>query len=142
LLDTECEELARVLDVNLVGPFRLSKVIAGSMALRGTGVIAHISSDAALEAYPRWGAYAVSKAAQDHLGRILAAELGELGVRVFSIDPGEMNTEMHAQAIPDADPTTLADPDRVAARIVEIIARARELPNGARIVAQAFEVAL
>src|SRR6185369_553791 len=53
LLDTECEELERVLQVNLVGPFRLSKVIGGGMALRGRGTIVHISSDAATNAYPR-----------------------------------------------------------------------------------------
>src|SRR5215207_9478724 len=73
LLDTECEDLTSVLETNLVGPFRLTKVLAGSMALRGRGVIVHVSSDAAVAAYPRWGAYGVAKAAQDHLSRILAA---------------------------------------------------------------------
>src|SRR5512144_2004628 len=77
LLDTECEDLAAVLETNLVGPFRLTKILAGAMALRGGGVIVHISSDAAVEAYPRWGAYGVSKAAQDHLSRIMAAELAD-----------------------------------------------------------------
>src|SRR3954470_18791823 len=85
LLDTECEDLERVLAVNLVGPFRLTKVLAGAMALRGAGTIVHISSDAAVEAYPRWGAYSVAKAAQDHLSRLFASELGDLGVRVFSV---------------------------------------------------------
>ena len=73
LLDTDCEDLESVLQANLVGPFRLTKVIAGSMALRGQGLVVHISSDAAVSAYPRWGAYGVSKAAQDHLNRIFAA---------------------------------------------------------------------
>ena len=82
----------RVLETNLVGPFRLTKVLAGAMALRGAGVLVHISSDAAVEPYPRWGAYGVSKAAQDHLSRILAAELDETGVRVLAVDPGEMDT--------------------------------------------------
>ncbi len=75
LLDTECEDFERVLQVNLLGPFRLSKIVAGSMALRGGGLVVSISSDAAVEAYPRWGAYSVSKAALDHLSRIWAAEL-------------------------------------------------------------------
>jgi len=82
LLDTECEDLTRVLEVNLVGPFRLSRIIAGSMAARGGGTIVHVSSDAAVNAFPRWGAYSVSKAAQDHLSRIWAEELATLGVRV------------------------------------------------------------
>jgi NAD(P)-dependent dehydrogenase (short-subunit alcohol dehydrogenase family) len=133
LLETDCEELERVLAVNLVGPFRLTKIVAGAMALRGRGLVVHVSSDAAVAAYPRWGAYGVSKAAQDHLGRILAAELEGTGVRVVSVDPGEMNTRMHADAIPDADPATLADPDAVAARLVALIARPALAASGARV---------
>jgi NAD(P)-dependent dehydrogenase (short-subunit alcohol dehydrogenase family) len=140
LLDTECEDLARVLEVNLVGPFRLSKIVAGSMALRGEGTIVHVSSDAAVSAYPRWGAYGVSKAAQDHLSRVWAAELGDLGVRVFHVDPGEMDTEMHAQAIPDADRARLARPGDVAERIARMIA-SEAIASGARLEAQRWEAA-
>ena len=131
LLDTECEDLARVLDVNLVGPFRLTKVIAGSMALRRRGLVINVSSDAAIEAYPTWGAYGVSKAALDHLTRIWGAELAEHGVRFLSVDPGEMNTRMHADAIPDADPATLGDPADVATRILSLV-QSTEAPTGAR----------
>lgn len=141
LLDTECEDLERVFQVNVVGPFRLSKVIAGSMAIRGTGTIVHVSSDAAVAAYPRWGAYGASKAALDHLSRILAAELNETGVRVLSVDPGEMDTAMHAQAIPDADPSTLARPGDVANRIIDIVRRSSDFPSGVRVEAQTGQVA-
>jgi NAD(P)-dependent dehydrogenase (short-subunit alcohol dehydrogenase family) len=132
LLDSECEDLERVLAVNLLGPFRLSKVIAGSMALRKKGTIVHVSSDASVNAYERWGAYSVSKAALDHLARIWAAELGGHGVRSYSVDPGEMDTRMHAQALPDADPTKLARPEDVARKIVRLI-RSETTPNGARL---------
>jgi NAD(P)-dependent dehydrogenase (short-subunit alcohol dehydrogenase family) len=135
LLDTECEDFERVLEVNLIGPFRLSKVIAGSMALRGGGVIVHVSSDAAVAAYAHWGAYSVSKAASDHLARIWATELEVTGVRVFSVDPGEMDTAMHRAAIPDADPKTLSDPDFVAQRLERMIGLANRIPNGARLTA-------
>lgn len=121
LLDTECEDLEAVLAANLVGPFRLTKVLAGAMALRGAGTIVHISSDAAVEPYPRWGAYGVSKAAQDHLSRILAAELADTGVRVLAVDPGEMDTRMHADAVPDADPATLQRPADVAAKLIALV---------------------
>ena len=141
LLDTECEDLAAVLETNLVGPFRLTKVLAGAMALRGAGVLVHVSSDAAVEAYPRWGAYGVSKAAQDHLSRILAAELEGTGVRVISVDPGEMDTAMHAAAIPDADRRALARPADVAARIVQMIEDTARAPSGARLAAPRWEVA-
>ena len=139
LLDTECEDLERVLAVNLVGPFRLTKAIAGAMALRRRGLIVHVTSDAAINAYPGWGAYGVSKAALDHLGRSWAAELEGTGVRVLTVDPGEMNTRMHADAIPDADPATLADPARVAERIADMIAHAERAPSGARIEAARWE---
>ena len=119
LLDTTCEDLAAVLETNLVGPFRLTKILAGAMALRGSGTILHISSDAAVSAYPRWGAYGISKAAQDHLARILAAELDGTGVRILSIDPGEMDTAMHAAAMPEADRATLQRPADAARRIME-----------------------
>ena len=121
LLDTECEDLAAVLETNLVGPFRLTKILAGAMAIRGAGTLVHISSDAAIEPYPRWGAYGISKAAQDHLSRILAAELDGTGVRVIAVDPGEMDTQMHADAIPDAVRASLQRPEHVAARIVAMI---------------------
>jgi NAD(P)-dependent dehydrogenase (short-subunit alcohol dehydrogenase family) len=141
LLDTECEDFERVLQVNLLGPFRLSKVLAGSMALRGGGALVHISSDAAVSAYPRWGAYGVSKAALDHLSRTWAAELHETGVRVLAIDPGEMATKMHADAIPDADPATLADPAIIAGRILDMLRRTDSAPSGARIAAAEWKAA-
>jgi NAD(P)-dependent dehydrogenase (short-subunit alcohol dehydrogenase family) len=132
LLDTECEDFQRVLDVGLLGPFRLAKVIGGAMALRGRGTVVNISSDAAVNAYERWGAYGVTKAALDHLTRIWAAELAPHGVSIVAIDPGEMDTAMHRAAIPDADPATLADPRKVATQIASLLF-AGEPASGARI---------
>lgn len=123
LLDTECEDFEGVLQANLLGPFRLTKVVAGAMVLRGSGLIVHISSDAAVSAYPRWGSYGVSKAALDHLSRSFAAELAGTGVRVFAVDPGEMDTVMHAAALPEADRQTLTPPEVIAARIVDMLRR-------------------
>jgi NAD(P)-dependent dehydrogenase (short-subunit alcohol dehydrogenase family) len=141
LLDTDCEDLERALAVNLVGPFRLSKVLAGSMALRRRGVIVNVSSDAAVEPYPTWGAYAASKAGLDQLGRVWAAELADHGVRLLTVDPGEMDTHMHAEAMPDADRASLADPSDIAARIVAMIASEDDrAPTGSRLVAPRFEV--
>jgi NAD(P)-dependent dehydrogenase (short-subunit alcohol dehydrogenase family) len=141
LLDTACEDLSQVLEVNLVGPFRLTKAVAGAMAMRGSGVVVHITSDAAVSAYPRWGAYAVSKLALEHLGRIWAAELEGTGVRFFNVDPGEMDTKMHADAIPEADPATLSRPDDVAARLLGLLERAEAVPSGSRLEAARLEAA-
>lgn len=141
LLDTACEDLEGVLAVNVVGPFRLTKAIAGSMLLRGRGLIVHITSDAGAVAYERWGAYGVSKAALDHLGRIWAEELKDSGVRFLTIDPGEMDTAMHAAAMPDADRSVLARPADVAARIAGIIASADVIASGSRIEASSWRKA-
>jgi hypothetical protein len=53
-------------------------------------------------------------------------------VRVFTVDPGEMDTRMHADAIPDADRAQLGDPARVADRILALV-RGEGTPPGARI---------
>jgi NAD(P)-dependent dehydrogenase (short-subunit alcohol dehydrogenase family) len=121
LLDTECEDLERVLQVNVVGPFRLTRALAAAMALRGGGLVVHVTSDAGTTAYPGWGAYGVSKAALDHLARIWDEELRAHGVRFLTVDPGEMDTLMHAQAMPEADPSLLARPADAARGIVERI---------------------
>ena len=133
LAETECEDLARVLEVNLVGPFRLTKAVVGSMVLRGRGLVLGITSDAGVVGYPRWGAYGVSKAALDHLMRTWAAELEGTGVRFLSLDPGEMDTAMHAEAMPEADRSTLGSPSEVAARVVDLVESIESLPSGSRL---------
>src|SRR6185436_11272305 len=99
----------------------LTKALAGAMVLAGRGLVVHVTSDAAVEAYPTWGAYGASKAAHDHLARIWAVEMRGTGVQFLTVDPGEMNTQMHAEAMPDADRSTLARPADVARNIVRWI---------------------
>lgn len=130
LLDLSADELQRVLDVNLVGPFRLSRLVAGGMALRGRGTLVHISSDAAVSSYPHWGPYGASKAALDHLSATWAAELATHGVQSIAVDPGEMDTAMHAAALPDADPATLSRPADVARTL---LAALPHIDAGARV---------
>lgn len=122
LMDTECEDFEAVLETNLLGPFRLTKVIVPSMLLNKSGVVVNISSDAAVSAYPEWGSYSVSKIGVDHLSRIFDEELKGEGVRFLSIDPGEMNTPMYFKAFPDADPESLKDPGESALKILTLIA--------------------
>ncbi len=121
LADTDCEDFEKVLQTNLLGVFRLTKALLPSMLLKHQGVVLNISSDAAINAYPRWGSYGVSKAALDHLSRIFDAELKDQGVRFLAIDPGDMNTPMHFAAVPNADPSKLRDPNESAERILNLI---------------------
>ena len=122
LMDTECEDLALVLQTNLVGPFRLTKLAVAGMIINGHGVVINISSDAAVSVYPRWGAYSVSKAALDHMTRIFQAELQDTGVRFVALDPGDMDTPMHLAAIPEADRAALYPPSDSAQKILAQIA--------------------
>ncbi|MDP2340620.1 MAG: SDR family oxidoreductase [Deltaproteobacteria bacterium] len=140
LIDTDCESLEETLATNVVGPFRLAKVVVGSMLLRRSGIVVNLSSDAAVAAYANWGAYSASKAASDHLTRVWGEELKGSGVHVVAVDPGEMRTQMHRDAIPDADEAALQDPRDVAARILSLIERvqAGDVVNGARVEASAF----
>lgn len=118
LLDTDCEDVEHALAVNLVGPFRLTKALAGPMMLAKRGTFVFVSSDCATNAYPTWGAYGVSKAAVVHLAAHFAAENAESGVKFVAFDPGEMDTKMHADAVPDADRASLQRPADVAERLV------------------------
>jgi NAD(P)-dependent dehydrogenase (short-subunit alcohol dehydrogenase family) len=135
LLDTDCEDVERALAVHVLGPLRLTKAVAGSMIVRGRGTVVAITSDAAKEAYPTWGAYGLSKAALEHMTRTFAAETEGSGVRFLVVDPGEMNTRMHADAMPDVDPATLADPAEVAERIVALVEDETRAPSGSRVAA-------
>ena len=122
LADTECEELHEALVVNVLGPFRLTKALFGALAAsarEGRGaVVINISSDAAVGAYPGWGAYGTTKAALNHMTAIWAEETKDEGVRFLSLDPGDMDTPLHALAVPDADPITLKRPEDAAREIL------------------------
>jgi NAD(P)-dependent dehydrogenase (short-subunit alcohol dehydrogenase family) len=130
LLEVEPPAFTEVVETNLLGPFRVTRLLVGPMVLHGGGTVVFVSSDAAVAAYPAWGAYGTSKAALDHLARIWAAEVPE--VRFLAIDPTDMDTAMHAAAVPDADRASLARPEAVAERIVGMLKAA----SGSRLVVQ------
>ena len=120
--DTECEDLELALAVNVLGPHRLTRALLGPL-LESRGVVVNVSSDAAVSAYPGWGAYSASKAALLHATRIWDAELGEQ-VRFLSFDPGDMDTPMHAAALPEVDPAALKRPSASAEELIAQIDRA------------------
>jgi NAD(P)-dependent dehydrogenase (short-subunit alcohol dehydrogenase family) len=128
LADTECEDLERALATNVLGPFRLTKTLLGSLAAsareRGAALVVNISTDATINAYPRWGAYGASKAALHHLTSIWNEELAAEGIRFLSFDPGDMDTPLHAIAVPDADRSELKRPEAAARELASTIASA------------------
>jgi NAD(P)-dependent dehydrogenase (short-subunit alcohol dehydrogenase family) len=125
LADTDCEDLEAALATNLVGPFRLTKALLGALAASardgGAPLVINITSDAAENPYPNWGAYGASKAALRQLSRIWNAELRGIGITVIAVDPGDMDTPMHATAVPDADRATLKQPEKAAIELADLI---------------------
>ena len=127
LADTECEDLERALATNVLGPFQLTKALLGTLASsaredRGA-VVLNVSSDAAINPYHRWGAYGASKAALHHLSRIWNEELQTEGIHLLSLDPGDMDTPLHALAVPDADRALLKRPETAAAELADEIGK-------------------
>jgi NAD(P)-dependent dehydrogenase (short-subunit alcohol dehydrogenase family) len=92
----------RLYAVNVRAPLLLIAALVPSMVERGSGVILSISSGSAVVGTPRRAAYAATKGAIDAATRSLAIELGPHGIRVNSVAPGVVDTEMWARnkAIP------------------------------------------
>ena len=108
--ELERETFRTLFDVNVFAPIHLMQHALKLMARSDLSTIVNITSDAGVEAYPTWGGYGATKAALEHVSRVLAAELEGSSTRVLVFDPGDMNTTMHRDAIPDADPAELRDP--------------------------------
>jgi NAD(P)-dependent dehydrogenase (short-subunit alcohol dehydrogenase family) len=115
------QEMERILRVNVLAPLHLTQLVLPQMRARRSGVIINVTSDAGVEAYPTWGGYGASKAALEHMSRVLAAELEGSGIRVYVVDPGDMNTEMHRLAEPGVDLSGLPGPERSAPAFVTLV---------------------
>jgi NAD(P)-dependent dehydrogenase (short-subunit alcohol dehydrogenase family) len=135
LAEYPLDELRRVYEINVTAPLALIQAALPRLAA-GAGLI-NVTSDAAVEAYEGWGGYGSSKAALEQLTAVLAAEHPE--VRVYSVDPGDMRTQMHQDAFPGEDISDRPPPEESVPGLLELIEgelasgryRARELAVGA-----------
>ena len=93
------DDVAEAIATNALAPLRLTQLLLP--VLRDGAVVVAVTSDAAAEAYPGWGAYGASKATMEQLFAVLAVEHPEL--RVLRVDPGDMRTAMHQAAFPGED---------------------------------------
>jgi NAD(P)-dependent dehydrogenase (short-subunit alcohol dehydrogenase family) len=119
LTDYPLETLERVYRVNVFAPLALIQAAQPNRVL-------NLTSDAAAEAYEGWGGYGSSKAALDHISAVLAQERPEL--RIYAVDPGDMNTRMHQEAFPGEDISDRPDPHTSVPGLLALIEG--DLPSG------------
>jgi NAD(P)-dependent dehydrogenase (short-subunit alcohol dehydrogenase family) len=127
------EDLRRVYEVNLMAPLALLQQLLP--VLSSEGVVINVSSDAAVEGYEGWGGYGSSKAALEQLSRVLAAEHPEL--RVYWVDPGDMNTRMQQEAFPGEDVSDRPPPE---ASVPGFLALIKHRPPSGRYQARAIDL--
>jgi NAD(P)-dependent dehydrogenase (short-subunit alcohol dehydrogenase family) len=108
LADYPLDVLRQVYEVNTVAPLALTQA-ALPLLERSGGRIVDVTSDAAVEGYEGWGGYGSSKAALEQLNNVLAAEHPRL--RVYRVDPGDLRTQLHAEAFPGEDISDRPEPD-------------------------------
>ena len=123
LADYPLDVLDRVYRVNVLAPLRLVQL---ALPLMSTGRILNITSDAGVEAYAGWGGYGSSKAALEQLSNVLSAEHPEL--KIYWVDPGDMNTRMHQEAYPGEDISDRAPPEESVPALLRLVEE--DLPSG------------
>lgn len=117
---TPLADWQRVIDLNLTSVFQCIQGVLPSMQAQQRGTIINVASIAGHQAFPNWGAYCVSKFGLMALSKTLAAEVRAQGIRVVTISPGSVNTEIWDTATVDADfdRTQMLTPDVVAQAIL------------------------
>lgn len=108
--ETDPEQAGRLFDINLSGAYYCMRAVLPGMVKRGRGVIVNVSSGAAMTVAQGWSVYAASKAGLDQLTRTAAIDLKETTIRVYSLHPGLVETQMQ-ETLRAAAPDRLP-PDR------------------------------
>ncbi|WP_338083518.1 SDR family oxidoreductase [Fictibacillus nanhaiensis] len=139
LLDYPEQDFEEVLRVNTIGPFLVTRRVLPVMLQKQQGSIINITSEAGATGYAGWGAYGISKFALEGLTETWADEVSESGVRVNMVDPGEMDTDMHALAVPDRD-YEIAKPEEITAVFGYLASDASKDVTGKRFQAHEFQL--
>jgi NAD(P)-dependent dehydrogenase (short-subunit alcohol dehydrogenase family) len=126
LSDYPLGDLRVALEVNVVAQLGLIQDALPLLLDSPHPRLIDITSDAAVEAYEGWGGYGAGKAALEHLGAVLAAEIPEL--TVWTVDPGDLRTAMHQAAFPGEDISDRPEPVTVVPAFLELIGSNR--PSG------------
>lgn len=108
--------LRQVVETNLFANVYLTQKF---LNLVENGTVVHITSDVSLNPYPEWIMYGSSKRAMDYF--IEGLRLEEPAFKFLSIDPGDMNTDMHHEADPTADPQQLISSSEGASNVISLL---------------------
>lgn len=127
-----------VMAVNLRGPFLTSRAVLPGMRAKGQGHIINISSESGLEYYQGNGAYGVSKHALNALGEFIQRENQDFGVRVDTICPGMVITEMSKDS-KGLDHSKCLYPEDIADLVVWLLTRRQNIKIGTPILIQTME---
>lgn len=125
----------RVMDVNLTGAFLMTRAVLPYMRSQESGHIINISSESGLEYYLGSGAYGVSKHALNALGEYTVKESQELNIRVNTICPGMVVTEMTVDA-PGLDHEKCLYPEDIADLVIWLLTRRSNIKIGTPILIQ------
>ena len=110
--------------MNVLAPLAVAQLALPKL-VEGARVV-NVTSDAAVEPYAGWGGYGASKAALEQLTAVLAAE--HPGLRIYAVDPGDMNTRMHQDAFPGEDISDRPPPEASVPGLLALIEG--DLPSG------------
>ena len=125
--------LDQMLVLNLRSGFVLSRAAAKAMLKQGKGAIVNVASKAALQHEAGMSVYAASKAAAVALMDSLAADLKGSGVRVNSILPSVIDTEVNRRSMPSADFAKWPKPEDIARVILFLCSDDAKVIHGAAI---------
>jgi NAD(P)-dependent dehydrogenase (short-subunit alcohol dehydrogenase family) len=124
--DYPLDELRVALEVNVVAPLGLIQLALPLLLTSLRPRLINITSDAAVEPYEGWSGYGAGKAALEHIGATLAAELPAL--TVWAVDPGDLRTAMHQAAFPGEDISDRPEPSSVVPAFLDLVGSDR--PSG------------
>jgi NAD(P)-dependent dehydrogenase (short-subunit alcohol dehydrogenase family) len=133
----DVETWDRVMAVNLRGPFLTARAALPLMREQGGGHIVIISSESAMEHYPGNGAYG-AKHALNALGEYIQRENQELGVRVDTVCPGMVITEM-TEGRPGLDENKSLYPEDIADLVMWLLTRRPNIKIGRPVLIQTME---
>jgi 3-oxoacyl-[acyl-carrier protein] reductase len=134
LADTSEEEWTKTININLTGTFLFCKTVLPHMLKSNSGVIINVSSGAGKMGFPKLSAYCASKFGVMGLSESLAAEVNDYNIRVMTICPGEIDTQMINDAVNlgyslHCKRNEMHKPMNVAQKILDMITKTRVYGN-------------